>query len=278
VVRLRGGGHCVLAGSQWVGELAGSGCHRGTHLPPTHGRYYPGQLGGTAIVNTLLGKNNPGGKTPITWCAAPVLSPRLRVVTGPLRAHAAPWCPVSRGATVDRRYPESITQRSIYDMELDSGEGLTHLYYKGEVIWPFGWGLSYTTFTYTWHDGVAAAMEATVAGLLSGATVSRTCTVKNTGQRTGDAVVLGFLTNATDPDFPRQKLFDFARVSLAPGASTSVTLVATAEHLSSVDRAGRRWLRPSTFVVRVGDVVTPATATLQLTGEPVILEDLSRFL
>jgi hypothetical protein len=73
------------------------------HVPAILEAWYPGQLGGLAIVNTLLGKNNPGGKTPITW------------------------------------YPASILDRDIHDMDLTTGEGLTHLYYTGEVLWPFGW-------------------------------------------------------------------------------------------------------------------------------------------
>jgi beta-glucosidase len=73
------------------------------HVPAILEAWYPGQLGGLAIVNTLLGKNNPGGKTPITW------------------------------------YPSSILDRDIHDMDLTSGDGLTHLYYTGELLWPFGW-------------------------------------------------------------------------------------------------------------------------------------------
>ena len=73
----------------------------------------PGQLGGDAIMNTLLGINNPGGKTPVTW------------------------------------YPEApIVARDMHNMDLASGDGLTHLYYTGPVLWPFGFGLSceYCTF------------------------------------------------------------------------------------------------------------------------------------
>ena len=44
------------------------------HIPAILEAYYPGQLGGDAIVNTLFGDNNPGGKTPVTWYAEPLLS------------------------------------------------------------------------------------------------------------------------------------------------------------------------------------------------------------
>ena len=203
------------------------------HVPAILEAYYPGQLGGDAIVNTLLGHNNPGGKTPVTW------------------------------------YPESITSRDIHDMDLNSGEGLTHLYYTGEVLWPFGFGLSYTTFTYTWADEgrVSSPVPHSRVPILE---IMRTgvryrCTVQNTGAVTGDAVVLGFV-NSTDPQFPRQKLFDFARVTLTPGASETVMLTLNADHLSVVSENGRVSLRPAQFTVRVGDVLVPATHTFEMIG------------
>ena len=134
------------------------------------------------------------------------------------------------------RYPESITQRSMYDMELNSGDGLTHLYYsKGDELWPFGFGLSYTTFSYTWSASTAAMIEA-AAPLTTAALAAESsgyeCTVKNTGSVAGDAVVLGFV-NSTEPQFPRQKLFDFERVSLQPGESKTVlraSLLKSSQH------------------------------------------------
>ena len=150
-------------------------------------------------MNTLLGANNPGGKTPVTW------------------------------------YPSSILARDMHDMDLTSGDGLTHLYYKGKTLWPFAWGLSYTTFTYAWTSSAVAAQEAlhSTSALVFGGRTSKEqsignalsagyeCTVTNTGKRAGDAVVLGFV-NSTDPQYPRQKLFDFERVSLNPGETKTV--------------------------------------------------------
>ena len=73
------------------------------HVPSILTAWYPGSLGGDAIVNTLIGRNNPGGKTAITW------------------------------------YDDSILSRSIFDMELNRGDGLTHLYYTKQPLFPFGW-------------------------------------------------------------------------------------------------------------------------------------------
>jgi len=211
------------------------------NVPAILEAYYPGQLGGDAIVRTLLGINNPGGKTPVTW------------------------------------YPSSILQRNMWDMDITSGDGLTHLYYKGEVLWPFGHGLSYTSFSYTWsstHSAIGGHASYSVQELASAGQlgIGYECTVRNTGMVPGDAVVLGF-ANSTDPQFPRQKLFDFDRVTLRPGEEKTVLLTVTAEGLSVVDEGGRRWLRPAVVTIRIGDVIAPARATLELIGDTLLLED-----
>merc|ERR1712048_974150 len=100
------------------------------------------------------------------------------------------------------------------------------------------------------------------------------CTVTNAGKMPGDAVVLGFV-NSTDPQFPRQKLFDFERVALQSGETKTVLLTITAEHLSVVDAEGRRLLRPASFMVRVGDVVKPVTHRFTVAGDLALLEDYS---
>ena len=169
-----------------------------------------------------------------------------------------------------------------YDYDPDSGDGLTHMYYTKTPVFPFGWGKSYTTFTYNWTTNTTVTVSGsgsheigTASLVLEGAVVEAACTVANTGTRSGDAVVLGFINNASSTEFPRQRLFGFERVALAPGQSVSVPLVVKAEHLSVVDERGVRWLKPGGFTVQVGDVEAPATKVIQLRGAPQLLEDLS---
>ena len=207
---------------------------------------YPGELGGDAIVNTLTGHNNPAGKLDTTW------------------------------------YPAEFTKkRSFFDMDLRSGEGITHLWYSGTPLWAFGHGLSYTTFTYQWSSKEAAARSIAADALAAAGAVDYEVTVTNTGARAGDCVVLGFVSG-TPPGFPRQKLFDFARVHLAPGASTTVLLSSPAEALAVVDERGRRVLVPGAFEVRVGDLAAPAVRALEVApaaaGVEVVLEDLGALL
>ena len=107
------------------------------------------------------------------------------------------------------------------------------------------------------------------------ASVSVECIVHNTGAVSGDAVVMGFVTSS-DTQFPRQRLFDFQRVRLAPDASVTVMLTASPDMLSVVDEQGRRWLREGRFEFRVGDVVRPAEGhVVELRGQPQLLEDFS---
>jgi hypothetical protein len=135
-------------------------------------------------------------------------------------------------------------------------------------------GLSYTNFSYAWAGANALAEAAATHEIAGGANIQYECTVQNIGKVAGAAVVLGFV-NSSDPQFPRQKLFDFERVFLRPGESATVLLTVNADHLTVVDDEGRRWLRPASFGVRVGDVVAPATHAFALLGNAVMIEDLS---
>ena len=136
-----------------------------------------------------------------------------------------------------------------------------------------------TTFSYTWSSSTesfikAAAPLTTEAMVAAGGDIGYECTVKNTGSVAGDAVVLGFV-NSTDPQFPREKLFDFERVSLQPGESKTVLLTVTSDALSVVEEDGRRWLRSAGFTVAAGDREAPVTHAVDLLGLDQLLDDTS---
>ena len=192
------------------------------------------QLGGDAIVNTLFGDNNPGGKTPVTW------------------------------------YPETITERSMHDMDLTSGDGLTHLYYsKGDELWPFGFGLSYTTFRFA-LDEQASRLTASTADMHEAhaayyrrgggndphAPLLCAVNVTNTGTVGSDVVVLGFLRNPTAlaaEDHPLKELFSFERLKMLPaGATTQVLLSIPAQVISLVDAAGTERLVAADYPLELG--------------------------
>ncbi len=132
--------------------------------------WYPGQEGGTAIVEALYGDFNPSGKLPVTFY-------------------------------------KSVAQ--LPEVEDYNMEGHTYRYFRGEPLFPFGYGLSYTDFHFGAghvHDGVLEF------------------SVKNTGKRNGTEVVQLYVRKPDDPTGPNKTLRAFSRVTLMPGASTTVRI------------------------------------------------------
>ena len=156
-------------------------------------------------------------------------------------------------------------------MDLRSGVGVTHLFYKGSPKWRFSHGLHYTSFEYRWaetpHQGSLSAASLVDAP----STWIPRVQVTNTGSRASGVVVLGFV-NSSQPDFPQQKLFDYQRMELTPGEATEVQLNAQANTLAVVDEAGESWLTQAQFTVRIGDLLAPATAEFAVAGAPLRME------
>ncbi|MCX7681300.1 MAG: glycoside hydrolase family 3 C-terminal domain-containing protein [Anaerolineae bacterium] len=183
------------------------------HVPAIVEAWYPGQAGGEAIADVLFGDYNPAGRLPVTFYRS----------------------------TAD--LPPFTDYRT---------EGRTYRYFRGEPLFPFGHGLSYTTFAYsnlrlsaeklTW-DGTA--MEEPML------TVS--VDVQNTGDRAGDEVVQMYITDlVASVPVPIRQLAGFKRISLAPGEKQTVSFTVTARQLSLIDNSGRRVVEPGEFEVAVG--------------------------
>jgi len=151
--------------------------------------WYPGQAGARAIAEVLTGAVNPSGRLPITFPASLDQHPRPEL----------PGLGTAWGTPVTIDYNEGAEIG--YRWFAQTGE--TPLY-------PFGYGLGYTTFEYVDLD---------VSG---GETVTASVTVTNTGARAGAEVAQLYLTAA--PDGPRMRLLGFERVELEPGESRRVTL------------------------------------------------------
>ena len=196
--------------------------------------WYPGQAGAQAIAEGLAGEGNPAGRTPVTWPASLSDTPRPE-----LSGLGTPWgTPVTieynEGAEVGYRWFAQTGARPLY---------------------PFGHGLSYTTFGY--QD----------LQIESGETVSATFTVTNTGERAGADVPQLYLVDA--PDGPRQRLLGFERIELAPGESREVRLAADPRLLGRFDgRAGKWHIAGGQYRVAVGMSATD----LVLRGEAELRE------
>ena len=155
--------------------------------------WYPGVEGGTAIARTLAGENNPAGRLPVTFYSS----------------------------TAD------LPPFTDYSMK-----NRTYRYYTGTPLWGFGYGLSYSTFSY----GPVHLSTATVA---AGQPLSATVTVTNTSRRAGDEVVEAYLKTPQAAG-PLHSLVGFERVHLNPGEKREVTLSLVPRSLSTVDDQGAR--------------------------------------
>ena len=190
--------------------------------------WFPGEAGGTAVAEALFGEYNPGGRLPVTF-------PRS-VGQIPFNFPAKPGSQVAQGKKVD---PNGFGSSMI--------EG---------PLYPFGHGLSYTTFSY---EGLAVSPE-TIPG---NASVTVSATLANTGTRAGDEVVQLYLrddvSSVTTHDLA---LVGFERIHLEPGERRQVRLTIPPAALQLIDRAGNRVVEPGRFTVWLGG----SSADLRLEG------------
>ncbi|GAA2458130.1 glycoside hydrolase family 3 C-terminal domain-containing protein [Streptomyces macrosporus] len=197
-------------------------------LPALLWTAHGGQAAGRALAAVLAGDVAPGGRLPQTWYAS------------------------------DADLPDLLE----YDV---IGARTTYLYFDGTPLYPFGHGLSYTSFSY----GRATAGH-------DGRTLTVRCAVANTGGVEGDEVVQLYVraVDVAGPEVPRphRALAAHRRIRLAPGASQEVEFtVPLAETLGFWDVAHRRWtVAPGTYAVDVGasSADVRATASVRVDGEP----------
>ena len=176
------------------------------NVPAIVEAWYPGQAGGDAIAQVLFGSYNPAGRLPVT---------------------------VYR--SVDQLPPFSD-----YSMR-----ERTYRYFTGEPLFPFGHGLSYTTFAYR-----SLRLPASVA---AGSELTVSVELENTGQRSGEEVVQLYVTHLTaSVSVPRRSLVGFQRVFLRPGDVTTVTFRLGTRELSLIGRTLARVVEPGLFEVSVG--------------------------
>jgi beta-glucosidase len=168
--------------------------------------WYPGEEGGTAVAQTLSGRNNPAGRLPVTFY-------------------------------------KDVSQ--LPPFEDYSMKGRTYRYFTGTPLYPFGYGLSYTKFSYSNLTVPSAAVEA-------GQPVVVEATVANTGTRAGDEVAQLYLEFPAVPGAPLRALRGFERVHLEPGASQTVRFELEPRDLSMVTEAGEPIVAEGAYTVSIG--------------------------
>jgi beta-glucosidase len=176
------------------------------NLPAILEAWYPGEEGGTAISDVLFGDYNPGGRLPVTFY---------------------------------------MTEKDIPEFTDYSMAGRTYRYFKGDALYPFGWGLSYTRFAYA-NLNIPSTIEA-------GQPINLSVEVTNVGDLTGDEVVQVYVTDleASVPVAVRA-LNAFDRISLAPCQTAKMNFTLDPSAMSVVTDEGRRIVEPGRFLVTVG--------------------------
>jgi beta-glucosidase len=192
--------------------------------------YLPGSQGGNAVADVVFGKYDPSGKLPVTW---PTDAPP------PQRSGFNPGGPSTLGDE-----PKFFDQ--LPGTEFGWGSGYNPLY-------PFGYGLSYTTFS----TGTPSVSK-------SRGTVTVTFTVTNTGSRDGTDVVPVYVSepvNTNEIVRPPLQLVGFARVPLTAGQSKSATVTFSTFELAvtpgDINGDGPRQLQPGSYEVHVGSATAP---------------------
>ncbi len=171
--------------------------------------WYPGEAGGDAVADVLFGDYNPSGRLPVTF-------------------------PMSEG-----QLPLTYNHKP-------TGRGDDYLDGTGEAEFPFGYGLSYTTFEY-------GDLTITPGEIASNGTVAVRCSVRNTGAVAGDEVVELYLREeVTSVATPLIALRGFERIHLAAGESKSVSFALSTAALSLLDEKLRSVVEPGTFRVMIG--------------------------
>ncbi len=181
--------------------------------------WYPGEEGGTAVAETLSGKNDPAGRLPVTFY-------------------------------------KSIDQVPPFDDY--TMKGRTYRYFTDKPLYPFGYGLSYTTFSFS---GLTIPKETIKAGDPLMASV----TVTNTGKAAGDEVAQLYLKFPDVAGAPNIALRGFRRVHLEPGQSKKVRFELKHRDLSMVTEAGDPIITAGKYTVYVGGG-QPDTGVQTLTG------------
>ncbi len=181
--------------------------------------WYPGEKGGLALAEVLFGDYNPAGRLPIT-------------------------------------FPRSVGQCPLYYNFKPTGRGYGYVDQSGSPRFPFGYGLSYTTFRYS-----SLVIEPKKPAM--GQTVKVAFKVKNTGKRVGDEVVQLYLRDlVASLSQPLKELKRFKRITLKPGEEKEVVFHLQPADLAFYTRAGRLKVEPGEFQVMVG----ASSADIKLRG------------
>lgn len=169
--------------------------------------WYPGEMGGKAVADIIFGEASPSGKLPVT-------------------------------------FPESMEQ--LPDFEDYSMQGRTYRFMKDEPFIPFGFGLSYTTFSYS-------DISINKSEIKKGESVTVTARITNTGRTNAEEVVQMYISDVkASTRVPLFSLKGFQRIRLAPNESKTITFEMKPKMMEIFDNDGNSFIEPGEFKVYIG--------------------------
>jgi beta-glucosidase len=194
--------------------------------------WYAGSKGADAVANILFGDVNPSAKLPMTFPRSEADLPHPQLVTPPpgAKGHAA--------------VTETGEAKPTFEVHYDEGLKVGYRWYDAEnkpVLFPFGYGLSYTTFSYSGLK-VSPGSETTVS-----------FTIKNTGSRAGEEVAEVYAALPASTGEPPKRLVGWDKVHLNPGENKEVSVPVKSFYLSIYDEPSGSWkLIPGGYTFMVG--------------------------
>ena len=196
--------------------------------------WYPGEYGGMAVAEALFGDVNPGGKLPVTF-------------------------PRSVGQ-IEYNFPAKPKSQAGMGKE-DDPNGAGDCLIEG-ALYPFGFGLSYTQFTYS-------GMKVQPQKAQEGQEVTVSVEIKNSGQRVGDEVVQLYLRDLISSVTTYEKVLrGFERVRLKAGEKRTLTFSLARQDMELIDRHNQRTVEPGEFVVELGSSSTDIRQTAKFQIAP----------
>jgi beta-glucosidase len=168
--------------------------------------WYPGQSGGTAISDVLFGDYNPGGRLPLTF------------------------------------YKSTIDLPDFRDYAMDNR---TYRFFKGDPLYPFGFGLSYTSFSY---DNLLIPDQ-----IESNEKLKISVDVENSGDMAGDEVVQVYVKDVSaSVRVPRHSLQAFERITLQPGEKRTITIELSPRNMALLNEDMKWMVEPGEFIISIG--------------------------
>ena len=225
--------------------------------------WQPGMEGGNSVADVLTGKANPSGKLTMTWPIAATDHPSTKDFPQEMDMYtfreSLGWGVEIPGRDVTNHNEDIYVGYRYFDT------------FKKEVAYPFGFGLSYTTFAFSKPVVKAKAEKKMVNGQWSMVNVIEvSITIKNTGSVSGKEVAQVYVQAPKGRlEKPAQELKAFAKTrELQPGESQTLTMFIPVRELASYDEAGSQWLTEAgTYTFRIGSSSRDihCSATLKLT-------------